>query len=238
MKNLLLTLFILLQLPVIANDIFDDTELLKNINDIDSRFYYPALMSRYLDGDLDLTLEDYQHLYYGFAYNDNYEPYKTVNDNGLIYYTLSLEDPTEADYLGVIRFLESSLYLEPFNIENINLLTFFYDEIKDSENTFKNAYRLNMIIKTIMSSGSGKKEKSPFQIIYPSHSEDIMAFIGIPHKNKMVVSIYCDYYPLYKKVNGTKGYYFDFRRMLLKEREVKETNTDNKGFEINGIKLK
>jgi len=53
----------------------------------------------------------------------------------------------------------------------------------------------------------------------------------------MVVSIYCDYYQFYRKTNGTKGYYFDQRRMNNKEKEIAVPN-QNSGFEINGLRIK
>ena len=51
----------------------------KNIVDKSSDFYYPTLYNRYISGDSGLNLEESRHIYYGYRYNKDYNPYARVD---------------------------------------------------------------------------------------------------------------------------------------------------------------
>ena len=53
----------------------DNDQILKDVLNGMSPYYYPVLFMRYMEGDTTLTLEDYRHLYYGYAWQPEYEPF-------------------------------------------------------------------------------------------------------------------------------------------------------------------
>ena len=74
----LTTIFILICSNLFSQDDFKQPDYEKIKSEafkVDSRFYYTNLFARYLENDTTLDREDYVHLYYGFIYNDKYEPY-------------------------------------------------------------------------------------------------------------------------------------------------------------------
>lgn len=240
MKKSLVLLFCSLSFLCAAQTPPDDAQILRDINDSESVFYYPSLLKRYMKADETLTAEDYQHLYYGYAQEPQYEPLKAVNDNGLLAEFASNKNPEKQDYEKVILFLESSIKVDPFNLAYINMLAHAYRMVGDTDKETANSRRLTMLMNTIMSSGTGKKEKSAWQIISPFHAEDVLNYLDLAHKSPIPISIYCQYYPLFEKHNKIKGYYFDFRRIYLKvpEDAGRQFSPGSRGFEINGTPIK
>ena len=56
-----------------------DMEKIENaVRDSRSPYYYPDLMKKYLGNDTTMTLQDFRHLYLGYASQEDYNPYRTV----------------------------------------------------------------------------------------------------------------------------------------------------------------
>lgn len=41
-----------------------------------SRYYYPKLMGRYEQNETIMNLDDYRHLYYGYLFQEDFNPYR------------------------------------------------------------------------------------------------------------------------------------------------------------------
>ena len=64
----------LLLLPLAGwSKVPDEEDILNNIMNISSPYYYTGLMMRYNNLEK-LSEEDYHYLYYGYAYQDEYKP--------------------------------------------------------------------------------------------------------------------------------------------------------------------
>lgn len=63
--------------PLAAQQAPDNDAILRETIDKGSPYYYPAIYMRYMSGDTTLTLEDYRHLYYGYAWQPGYKPFET-----------------------------------------------------------------------------------------------------------------------------------------------------------------
>ena len=74
MKRILILLLALLPIATMAQRVPDNEAILARTIDNSTPYYYPRLMERYIHGDTTLTLDEYHHLYYGFAFADNYRP--------------------------------------------------------------------------------------------------------------------------------------------------------------------
>ena len=56
-----------------------DMEKIENaVRDSRSPYYYPDLMKKYLGNDTTMTLQDFRHLYLGYASQEDYNPYRIV----------------------------------------------------------------------------------------------------------------------------------------------------------------
>ena len=56
-----------------------DMEKIENaVRDSRSPYYYPDLMKKYLGNDTTMTLQDFRHLYLGYASQEDYNPNRNV----------------------------------------------------------------------------------------------------------------------------------------------------------------
>jgi len=80
----------------------DYKKIEKNIKDKKSTFYYEKLMRRFIASDSSMTLDEKQHLYYGYVFSDDYNPYSTNDGINFIYEKLNQSDSTKIDYKDVL----------------------------------------------------------------------------------------------------------------------------------------
>lgn len=216
----------------------DNDEILREIINSESPNYYPVLFTRYMAGDTTLTLSDYRYLYYGYVWQTTYKPFETPEATTKILMILEKQkDFTQSDFENIVKYANDVMISEPFNPSNINFLTFAYASLGDKVNEKINSIRMNMIFKTIQSSGTGLKEHSAWHIIAFSHATDLLAHMNLSYGKPVVESRTVEYIPLLIRTKGVKGYYFDYSRIYWYKPDnipLKENN----GWEFNGIPLK
>lgn len=214
----------------------DNARIEEQIFDKNSKYFYPDLFNRYMKGDTTLNLEDYRHLYYGYAFDPKYQPFDTPHEaDSVIMLFEQNPDPQLADCKRIIDYGNKVLFSEPFNMRIINVLTYAYGIIGDTENEYNNYYRFKMLMETIMSSGTGTSEKSPWHVLYLNDVEDVMAYLELKYLKRTVISRTTEYLPLLQKQGKIKGYYFEFSRVFSKKPEQERKHG---GWEFNGIKIK
>ncbi len=206
------------------------------IGERNSPYYYPTLMYRYSKGDSSLTVHDYRHLYYGYVFSPDYDPYVSPPELDSILMVFEKNPDPGLDQLGrLVRFGNRVLESQPFNIRVLNILTFAWGTLGDEDKEFEYYYKTKMIVEAILSSGLGSKEDSPWHVIYFSHTGDVMDYLNYPYLKRVAVSRTVEYLPLMKKQGEIKGFYFDFGRVFTAPytREKKD-----RGWEINGMKIR
>ncbi|WP_418693831.1 DUF4919 domain-containing protein, partial [Alistipes ihumii] len=90
--------------PLAAQQAPDNDAILRETIDKGSPYYYPAIYMRYMSGDTTLTLEDYRHLYYGYAWQPGYKPFETPAAKDRILNILAKDSLAEADYLKIVEY--------------------------------------------------------------------------------------------------------------------------------------
>lgn len=206
--------------------------------DSGSPYYYPALFMRYTSGDMSLDIEDYRHLYYGYAYRASYKPLETSPSGDRILTILgSKPELDEQDYKDIISFAEEVFRAEPFNPGTINFLTYAYGMLGDTINERINANRLEMILETIASSGTGLTEDSPWHVLYFSHPIDVFAAKELLMRKRIVISRNVEFVSLLEPQGRLKGYYFDYGRVYWNKPEEYKGKTSN-GLQFNGTTIK
>lgn len=195
----------------------DNQQIEAEINSASSSYYYPRLMDRYRLGDSAITTLEYRYLYYGYLFQPEYDPYASPPEMDSIVLILLREPHLElTDYHSLIRYGTKLMETDPFNPRLLNILTYAYGTINDTENETRSAARFRGIIDAILSSGEGNEESSPWHIMAFSHAEDVLDFLGQKYKKAVLVSRTTEYFPLEKRDGRIKGYYFDFSRIYTK----------------------
>lgn len=212
--SFLLTSLVLLFTSIIAQNEatrgvnYDEIEA--NIKIADSSLYFPLLWSTFLAGDSNLSLQEKRHLYYGFAFQEPYNPYahsiymdsisQYYGKNGLV----------TKDYHKIIRYSDSILSIAPFDIRSLQAKAFAYYSLCDKENELKVHNQIIMIYDAIMSSGDGLAKESAFHILYIAHEYDLVEFLGFKFNGEQsLIEEKYDHLLLLPNEFQVEGLYFD-----------------------------
>lgn len=187
----------------------------KEIKKKKSKFYYKKLFDRYLEGDTTFNLNEKRHLYYGFAFQEEYSPYgnSTYTDSLKVFY--KKDTLTKFDFEEIVRFSKLILDENPFDLRAINNLNYAYYSLenKDLEKLYN--YKSLLIIDAIMSSGDGISEKSAFFVIYVPHEYDLINALGLGFGGEQSLTANgFDYLKLQDNEYGIEGFYFEISRSL------------------------
>ena len=125
----------------------------KAISDPNSSTYYSKLMKRYLDFDMTLTLDEFRLLYYGYIYQEDYDPYSKQMENNPLAAYLEKDKITLADCEKIISFVNISMTEKPFHFHNLRMAIYAYHMKGEKKEAEKRIAMLNGIINAILSSG-------------------------------------------------------------------------------------
>ena len=232
MKQFIVALLLFLPLGVSAQ-VPDNDTIEVEISNYSSGYYYPNLMGRYRQGDGTLTPEEYRHLYYGYMFQPEYNPYASLPEMDSVVMIVLREPGLELeDYRKMIAYGNKVLETDPFNPRLLNLLTYAYGTIGDTDNELRASARFEGVITAILSSGEGNKEASPWHILYFSHAEDVMDYLKQQYRDPIVISRTTEYFPLQKRDGRTRGYYFDYSRIYTR-RPDEPTQPRERRWQIN-----
>lgn len=217
----------------------DNDAIMVAIMDAQSPYYYPVLFNRYMAGDLTLNLIEYRHLYYGFAWQPQYQPFESPQANISILNLLEkgLNNITDDDCRRLIEYATEVMQTEPFNPSTVNFLTFAHGRLGDTINERINHQRFQMLIRTIQSSGTGVRENSPWHVLYFSHAADVMGHMGVLFGRRTVVSRTTEFIPLLERQGRVRGFYFNFERVYW-FRPENMPERPSSGWELNGLPLR
>ena len=188
-----------------------------NILPTDSPYFYMPMMQRYMQGDMTLTDEHYFYLYYGYAYQPEYDAHKELPGESVMYDIFkSGRRPDREEALALIEAGMQNMTVDPFSPSNINMMTFAYELVGDSLNARVSAHRFRGVVRAITSSGTGMREKSPWHILRFSHAADIVAQKGFEIVNTQIRSRDVEYIQVGRNSDGVRGYFFNFGRVYWK----------------------
>jgi len=183
--------------------------------------YYPALMERYRRTDTSLTVGDYRLLYYGYIYQAGYQPYPFSAYTDSVGSILNRDTLNDGDFGRLIRYETAILEDCPFNLRDLNILGYAYARTGDTALAVLLPYRMDMIIRAILSTGDGKTEKTAFHVISISHEYDLLEVLGLKFGGRqMLTRGGCDYLEVQKNDSHIDGLYFDVNKILEKENEA------------------
>ena len=160
------------------------------INDVNSPFYYPNLMLRYMEGK-PMTEKEYHHLYYGYAFQPSYKPLEAnpaMTRVQEIMARISLDTPSVHDIDELIAASIAAMEHDPFSPTLLNILVYAYGASGDRVRELAYSEHLRGILKCIEQSGDGLKDKSPMHIIMFSHGADLIASKNIGYRKGQIIS--------------------------------------------------
>jgi hypothetical protein len=216
-------LFIILFFPGItsyAQEILfkiPDYKAIENeIKDKNSTFYYPQLMERLVKSDTLLTREDYRHLYFGYVFQPGYNAFwRSPNDKKMKEYYQKATLETQ-DYDKIIKLINQSLEGFPFDLKQLNFLSYIYHLKGEDELAEKTSKKFHNIVATILSSGDGKKCESGFHVLLVEHEYMLLNILELTSTGQSLTGK-CDYLSFEKGKYKIDAIYFNIEKMLENE---------------------
>lgn len=225
MNRLLLFVSLLMPLFVLAQDeelLMPDYKQIKlEISDSSSPNYYPNLFSRFQEGDSTLTEENFKHLYFGYVFNDKYNPYETLPcDDSLAHYYRK-DDLSTKDLKKVIVLLEKNLASAPFDLGTMDVLAYCYDIDGRNEDLVKMMNNMTGLVDAILNSGDGLSTKTAWHVISLSHEYDLIDILQFNFGGEQsLVDGPCDYLTIESNSYGFDGFFFNVSKPMEYLNEV------------------
>ncbi len=191
----------------------------KEIKDKNSKFFYPKLMERLTKNDTLLTQEEFRHLYLGYVFQPQYNAFWRSPDEKKLNEFYSKEKIEPADYDEIIKLSNHSLSDFPFDLRQLNYLSYIYHLKGDEEASKIASFRFHNIMNVILSSGDGKKCETGFHVLMVEHEYVLLNLFELESKSQSLVDN-CDYLSFEKGAYNVEGIYFNIEKMLENERKA------------------
>ena len=193
----------------------DFEQIKKEVSDPSSPYYYPKLIGRYEKNETVMNLEDYRHLYYGYLFQEDFDPYRHSefsHKNQDLYFK---DKHTRAELDSMIFYAEEALKDTPFDLSQMNFLIYALRERGKVNRANIWQYRLNHILQAIVSSGTGVSPEQAWYVIDPHHEYNIINFQNAVATNQQYQEPFYDHIDVEKgKGKETGTYYFNIRNLL------------------------
>ncbi len=197
----------------------DMEQIRAEVTDPASAYYYPKLMARYERNETVMTLDDYRRLYLGYIFEEDFNPYRTSPYAGLVeeLYFKSHHSKSECDQ--IIKYAELSLKDDPFNLQQIDYLIYALREKKKNNLANIWQYRLNHILETIVSTGTGLDRDHAWYVINPQHEYFLLNKMGRVASNFEFQEPWFDHITVEPKgPKDSTHYYFNSQHFLRQYR--------------------
>jgi hypothetical protein len=194
----------------------DFKQIERNTKEPASSFYYPNLMKKYMEGDTKLTLNEGRHLYFGYVFQQGYEPTDTSSYNNLLAQTLAKGVFTPADYNDILQYSSALLLEDPFNLRALNAMLLVYAQQNDTEEYKRLAQKRKVVQDAIVSTGDGMSDNTPFYVIKVAHEYDILPFLGYSFggNDKILSTKKINYLTLSENRFGVEKVYFNIAPVI------------------------
>lgn len=180
-----------------------------------SPFFYERLMTQFEDYDTTMTAEEYRHLYYGTMFREDYNPYRRNAYSEILTPLTHQSTHSRAELDTLIKYTQLALLDTPFDLNQINFL--IYALRAKGKYNLANIwqYRLNNLLKTIVSSGSGADSTGAWYILYPRDEATIVNMgKNVSILRPSFVEPYYDCLEVTDNQGKTQNFYFNIRPVL------------------------
>ena len=183
----------------------------KAIQDESSDVYYPRLLRQFKSNTTALTPRQYEHLYYGYALQDTYNPDIIFSkEKELKAYASKI--PDRADVPQIKALLQEALDEFPFDFTQLLFLSYLYDFTGEEEKSTLISNHVESLAKIISRSGNGLACETAFHVIATSHESFMLDLFSIASINQQVDGK-CNFFELDPELYTLAGLYFDVSRL-------------------------
>lgn len=187
----------------------------KQIVDESSAFYYPKLFGRYIATDKTLTIDDFRHLYYGYTFQDAYVPYadSEYRENLAVYF--GKKEINKNDLQQMIKYANLILKSLPFDLRALQVLDYAYYHTGERAKSDDAEFKRKMIIKAILSTGTGLSKNSGIHVIDDLHKYEILAEKKLRYNGvERIVNNSCEFLGVFENDDNISGIYFNIGRLF------------------------
>ncbi len=204
-------------------EIPDMEKIQEAVCDPASKYYYPKLFESYESIDTSMQLDGYRHLYFGYMFQEDYNPYRRSEFSQKIEHLYYKPKHTRAECDSIIKYAELSLHDNPFDLQQMNFLIYAMRERGKINKANIWQYRLNHILEAIVSSGTGQDEENAWFVIIPQNEYMLINSMGYVADSHEFINPFFDYItvtnPKEKKSakdkdKTTEGFYFNIKNIL------------------------
>jgi hypothetical protein len=175
MKKIFFAVLLLCSVTVFGQHTFitvNRSAVEKAVGDADASTYYPKLLERFNAFDTTLTAMDYRLLYYGFAFQKEYNGYLDHKSKEMS------KAIAEKRYDDAIRVCEDVLKRSPISLEANSKMGFAkFLKDKTDPSAMKYGIRYRKLVTAILDSGDGQTCKTAFKVLYVHDEYNIMTEI-------------------------------------------------------------
>lgn len=181
------------------------------------RYFYPKLLQKYWRNDTTMTNDEYRHLYLGYMFQEDYDPYRVSPYSGVTD-SLRLKKTHSKEEIDTIRkYAELSLKDNPFDLRQMSFLVHVLKEKEKNMSAKIWEYRLEHLLGAIKSTGTGEDIDNAWYVIYPAHEYDMVQLLGYEATDVKFIDPGFDYLSVRpdpetaKRLRDkvAKGFYFD-----------------------------
>ncbi|MDE6410673.1 MAG: DUF4919 domain-containing protein [Muribaculaceae bacterium] len=156
----------------------DLNEIQRSTLDPKSEYYYPKLMAKYERKDTTMTPDEFRHFYLGYMFQEDFDPYRVSPYANKTDYLRSKKDHSKQEMDTIEKYANLALEDNPFDLRQMSFLVHVLKEKKKDMRAKIWEYRLENLLGTIMSTGTGKDVENPWYVIYPMHEYDVAQLLG------------------------------------------------------------
>ncbi len=213
-------------------------EIQRSTLDPNSRFYYPTLRDKYARNDTTMTPDEFRHFYLGYMFQEDFDPYRVSPYANKTDDLRNKKEHTKQEMDTIEKYANKALEDNPFDLRQMSFLVHVLKEKKKDMRAKIWEYRLENLLGTIMSTGTGKDLDNPWYVIYPMHEYDVAQLLGYeavdveyPRDGYDYLLVQPDSSDSRRRDRSAKGFYYNVvipqeQYELKHGDEVEETESD------------
>ena len=143
-----------------------------------SQYYFPRLLEKYNRNDTVMTNDEYRHLYLGYMFQEDYDPYRTSPYSEKTDHLRAKATHTKEEIDTVRKYALLALQDNPFDLRQMSFLVHVLKEKQKDMSAKIWEYRLEHLLGAIKSTGTGEDAANAWYVIYPMHEYDMVQLLG------------------------------------------------------------
>lgn len=165
--------FLLIGVLSVQGQQIDFKEIELAVKNPESRFFYPSLLKRFNALDTTLKKDDFKHLYYGFAFQENYFPFEMDE------LEKRLKDLNYAKHFDdVIDLADSINHSVPTNLTVLFEKSYALRSLAQKEEVVARS-KYNVLLKAVLASGNGKSPETAYQVLFFGDELEVLSALGL-----------------------------------------------------------